>query len=128
MSTRSNIGLIHLDGSVEVIYCHFDGYPEHNGAILLVNYNNADLAMRLVGKGNVSFIGSAFDKCRFYNDSNDSPNQLYISLDTYGNFISSDIFIEFCYLFDLKNNKWIWSAGNNKFKDLEIEDCKKQRG
>mgnify|MGYP003704491571 CR=1 FL=1 len=30
MSTRSNIGILNQDGTVDYIYCHFDGYVEHN--------------------------------------------------------------------------------------------------
>jgi hypothetical protein len=120
MSTRSHIGLVYLDGSVEVIYCHFDGYPSNNGAILLENYNDVDKAQALVLKGDASYIGPTLDECKFYNEN--QINQKFISLDVYGKEISKDIFIEFCYLYNVKEYKWIWSAGNGKFKDLTSED------
>ena len=40
MATRSNIGIVNEDDSITAIYCHWDGYPEHNGKILLNHYNN----------------------------------------------------------------------------------------
>ena len=37
MSTRSNIGIINEDGSVRVVYCHFDGYLTGGVGEQLVN-------------------------------------------------------------------------------------------
>ena len=41
MGTRSKIGILRRDGTVDHIYCHWDGYPEHNGSILFNEYNNS---------------------------------------------------------------------------------------
>ena len=38
MATRSFIGKLNKDDSITGIYCHFDGYPEHAGRILIDNY------------------------------------------------------------------------------------------
>ena len=40
MGTRSKIGILRRDGTVDHIYCHWDGYPEHNGVILFNDYSN----------------------------------------------------------------------------------------
>ena len=42
MATRSVIGIVNLDKSITGIYCHYDGYPENNGKILLNHYTDAD--------------------------------------------------------------------------------------
>ena len=34
MGTRSTIALEYADGTVEQVYCHWDGYVSHNGLIL----------------------------------------------------------------------------------------------
>ena len=39
MSTNSRIGILHEDGTTETIYCHWDGYPEHQMPILTEHYN-----------------------------------------------------------------------------------------
>ncbi len=36
MATRSNIGIVNEDGSITGIYCHYDGYPEYVGKMLLM--------------------------------------------------------------------------------------------
>ncbi len=57
MGTRSNIGIINRDGSVEMIYCHWDGYPSNNGKILLENYTNEDKLRALLELGDLSSLG-----------------------------------------------------------------------
>mgnify|MGYP000185623948 FL=1 len=38
--TRSQIGIILSNGKIEAAYCHYDGYPEHNGEILKKHFTN----------------------------------------------------------------------------------------
>ena len=40
MATRSTIALEFADGTVQQVYCHWDGYIDHNGKILFENYSN----------------------------------------------------------------------------------------
>jgi hypothetical protein len=58
MATRSTIAVQHEDGTVSQIYCHYDGYLEHNGKMLLEHYNNRLAAEFLVNKGDLSVLGS----------------------------------------------------------------------
>jgi hypothetical protein len=57
MSTRSYIGIRNTDASVDYIYCHFDGYPEHNGAILREHYSNINRVNELLNLGDLSVLG-----------------------------------------------------------------------
>ena len=41
MATRSTIAMKTPEGKIRAIYCHWDGYPEHNGKMLLDNYQDA---------------------------------------------------------------------------------------
>ena len=54
MGTRSRIGVMHGD-KVKSIYCHWDGYLEHNGEILLKHYDSAK-ANQLVALGDLSSL------------------------------------------------------------------------
>ena len=56
MSTRSTISIQNEDGTVLTVYCHFDGYPEHNGRILLDHYNDEKLARELISFGDMSYL------------------------------------------------------------------------
>jgi hypothetical protein len=57
MATRSYIGIRNTDASVDYIYCHFDGYPEHNGAILREHYSNINRVNELLELGDLSVLG-----------------------------------------------------------------------
>ena len=54
MGTRSAIGVMHGD-KAKVVYCHWDGYLEHNGRILFDHYNSAK-ANHLVALGGISSL------------------------------------------------------------------------
>ena len=54
MGTRSRIGVMHGD-IVKSVYCHWDGYLEHNGAILQEHYNSVK-ANELVSLGDLSSL------------------------------------------------------------------------
>jgi hypothetical protein len=56
MGTRSRIAVMH--GPIaKSIYCHWDGYLEHNGAILLEHYDSSK-ANHLVALGDLSSLGT----------------------------------------------------------------------
>jgi hypothetical protein len=57
MATRSYIGVRNTDASVDYIYCHFDGYPDHNGKILTEHYSNINRVNELLNLGDLSVLG-----------------------------------------------------------------------
>jgi hypothetical protein len=59
MATRSTIGVLNTDGSVTAVYCHWDGYPEHNGKILIENYTTEEKVRELIGLGSISSLGAS---------------------------------------------------------------------
>lgn len=54
MGTRSVIGVMHGD-VCKAVYCHWDGYLEHNGRILQDHYDSAK-ANHLVALGDISSL------------------------------------------------------------------------
>ena len=57
MGTRSTIAVQHANGKVTSVYCHWDGYLENNGKLLVQHYNTQDLAAELVSGGAISSLG-----------------------------------------------------------------------
>jgi hypothetical protein len=57
MATRSYIGTRNTDGSVDYIYCHFDGYPSGVGAVLAVHYTVPTKVEALMKLGDLSVLG-----------------------------------------------------------------------
>ena len=66
MATRSFIGKINKDSSITAVYCHFDGYPEHNGKILTENYVTENQVDSLLAGGDMSSLSPALNECAFY--------------------------------------------------------------
>jgi len=58
MATRSRIAIEKHDGTVNSIYCHFDGYVSNNGVLLHENYNDALVLEKLIKLGDISELGN----------------------------------------------------------------------
>jgi hypothetical protein len=58
MATRSTIAVIHDNGTVSQIYCHWDGYVQGVGRKLALHYSKLSEAERLVELGDLSVLGS----------------------------------------------------------------------
>ena len=56
MGTRSTIALEYADGTVEQVYCHWDGYLAHNGHILQNHYSNPFILRDLIDLGDISSL------------------------------------------------------------------------
>ncbi|WP_462354293.1 hypothetical protein [Alistipes timonensis] len=56
MATRCLIGTM-CEDRIRAIYCHWDGYPEHVGAILCKHYATAERAEALISLGCISTLG-----------------------------------------------------------------------
>lgn len=57
MATRSNIGILNPDNTVSYIYCHYDGYLDHNGSILNEHYTTEGKVRALIALGDLSILG-----------------------------------------------------------------------
>ena len=58
MATRSTIAILRDNGEVAKVYCHWDGYLEHNGELLVKHYDTADKVEALIAGGDISSLGS----------------------------------------------------------------------
>jgi hypothetical protein len=57
MATRSSIGIVNQDGTVETVYCQWDGYPAYNGKILQEHYYTESKVRELLAHGDLSQLG-----------------------------------------------------------------------
>jgi hypothetical protein len=78
MATRSTIALEFADGTVQQIYCHWDGYLEGVGAELQSDYMNPFDLRDLIDEGDTSTIGSPYS-----DRGEDCPARKYASFDEY---------------------------------------------
>ena len=73
MATRSLIGINLNDGITKIIYCHWDGYPEHNGQLLVNNYTSPSAVLDLLGLGDLSSLDVTPAKCTAYHRDRKEP-------------------------------------------------------
>ena len=66
MATRSTIAIQNEDGTVTGIYCHWDGYPKHNGKILVTDYTTEEKVRELIALGDISSLGSTINETVAY--------------------------------------------------------------
>lgn len=62
MATRSTIALEFADGTVQQVYCHFDGYLSGIGAQLASDYMDPFKLRDLINSGDMSSIGSPYSE------------------------------------------------------------------
>lgn len=147
MSTRSSIGIL-KGGKIKQVYCHNDGYIQHNGYILNTHYNSAKKVEEILKLGDLSFLTKQLEPTgeHSFNDPEGGVTVAYhrdrgeelnvpkeMTIDEYKEYLK-DSWCEFAYLYDTREDKWLYAKSDwdyleeknnwSAFKrlDYEIED------
>ena len=124
MATRSNIAYKTAEGKIRSIYCHWDGYPEHNGEMLKRFYTTQDKVAALIELGSLSSLGPELGEQQDFDDR-ESQNKNYclayhrdrgeqLVVNEYEDIPSwIDDMEEYAYLFDGKD----WIVNDHGAKD-----------
>jgi hypothetical protein len=83
MATRSTIALEYADGTVKQIYCHWDGYLEHNGVMLMRYYSDPFVLAELIDHGNTSSLLESVAKIDIKGCFYGEPASMFIDFDDY---------------------------------------------
>ena len=75
MATCSNIAYKTPEGKIRSVYCHWDGYPAHNGEMLVRNYQQARKIAQLVELGSLSSLDEDVFPTPNSGHSFDSPEE-----------------------------------------------------
>ena len=102
MSTRSLIAYEEKDLRIISTYCHMDGYPSYNGAMLLHCWNSEDLARQLVDNGYISSLCPTIEEINDKRVHKDKPDQWSNEWSFIQN--GDPLFMEYLYLF--KGGLW----------------------
>ncbi len=139
MGTRSRIGIEMADHSVVSVYCHWDGYPEHNGKILVEHYQDREDVQDLIDGGSMStlrtrgkwnssalrdengeWISDAAGYLMYDDDREPQPlyhsergEEVEVLHSTFDQFVSDNCGEEYAYLYDLNGN---WKAFKINYK------------
>lgn len=141
MATRSTIAMEQPDGRIMQIYCHWDGYLEHNGAILLEHYKDRAKVLALMMLGDISSlrneIGMAHDFDARYADDDaradwvvaygrdrgEKGTEAKVFVD-FQDYVDSHQYEEYEYIFR-KDDQWYVSEYGRDYKAL-TEDMVKE--
>lgn len=106
MATRSKIAIKNQNGTVDAIYCHWDGYPEHNGTILQDCYDTEQSVRELLALGDLSSLGKTLQSTvAYHRDKGEQYSGVGQYMDTARLLASSsECGAEYVYLFE--NDKW----------------------
>ena len=117
MATRSHIAYQDKEtNKIHMVYCHWDGYLDYNGKVLLRHYNEYDKIVKLISKGDFSSLYEDIERVDYYDEHEDTKPTIY---DKEQDMAKE----EYNYLF--KNNKWYYCTWNEKeFKPLQSEDVR----
>ena len=122
MSTMSRIGILNPDGSTKTIYCHSDGYPEHQLPILTQHYSSIENVEELLNLGDISSLGECIapnleeehtfkDRVKgvtvAYHRDRGEPMTAALRHENIHALKKSDWSIDWFYLFDAKKGEWM---------------------
>ena len=147
IGTRSRIGYELADHSVVSVYCHWDGYPEHNGRILVEHYQDREDVQDLINGGSMSSLRTVQlwestlvrtadgDIARDENDNwlysplrdpqplyhTERGEELDIQHTSFDEFVSGKLGgEEYCYLYDLNGNWKAYKIGWGPVERVDI--------
>lgn len=136
MGTRSMIGCLLEGGTFGAVYCHWDGYLEHNGLRLHTHWPTIQCARTLYAHGGMSSLGTelgqkhdfntsnegaARDWCTFYARDRGEPvddmrSAYATAADLMGGFYSGEFNAEYCYLHS--GHEWMLVEDDYKARPL----------
>ena len=127
MATRSYIGKRLPNGDIKAIYCHWDGYPEHNGRILVEHYKDEAKIDKLLKLGALSVLGPEIGKkqdfnkptegwCLAYARDRGEPNQ---EAETLNHISEISGMIDYVYIWE--GGEWTCRKDNKLISLKEIE-------
>lgn len=117
MSTPANIGILHSNGKIESVYCHFDGYLDGVGEILNNCYNNTELVQELIHRGDFRALMEQPYKIEFYNDGN-GPDIYSVE-----EFATSTGAYNYVWIPSIR--EWFVACVDSRYKYVPLEDALK---
>jgi hypothetical protein len=129
MATRSTIALEFADGTVQQVYCHWDGYLGHNGKILQEHYSDPFKLRELIDLGDLSVlradIGEKHDfdtnyreGCTFYGRDRGETGVEARRYENYEDYKQSAQFEEYNYILRRDGQWYVEYHDNSEFRLL----------
>lgn len=73
MATRSTIAMKTPEGKIRAIYCHWDGYLDYNGKVLMNFYTDPAKVLKLINLGDISSLKEQIGEKHSFDRHYDQP-------------------------------------------------------
>ena len=123
MGTRSTIALEFADGTVEQVYCHWDGYLEHNGQILAKHYMDPFKVRDLIALGGFSSLDTTVEatKSTAYTQSGEDLDiNKFIDFEDY---VDNHQYEEYDYILRQVDGKAVWFVADHDGAYVTLESA-----
>ena len=123
MATRSTIALEFADGTVEQVYCHWDGYLENNGKILAKHYMDPFKVKELVALGGFSSLDTTVEATAVtaYTQRGESKRvEKFIDFEDY---IENHQYEEYEYILRQVEGKAVWFVADHDNVYITLEQA-----
>lgn len=134
MATRSRIAIENENGTINSIYCHWDGYIENNGVLLYENYSDRTKLQELIDLGDISSLAENIktDEVHTWDNPKDGIVRAYhrdrgedFNSKSYDNIEELfdhgfDTCEEYVYCYT-KNDEWVVKQVGEKIESLKIK-------
>lgn len=126
MGTRSRIAIRNADNTYLSVYCHWDGYPSHVGAMLQKHYETEDKIRALLAGGDFSSLKNSVADIEYFSKRRNedlSPAQTSPDLDALCG-LTQDTGGEWLYVFTPAG----WQCAPGGFSAFGMPSTKKPEG
>jgi hypothetical protein len=131
MATRSTIAIEYADGTVDQVYCHWDGYLDNNGAILRDHYSDPFKLQKLIDLGDLSSLAPnignqhAFEdriegECTFYGRDRKETGVGAKRFKDFADYVENHQYEEYEYILRNVNGVGIWFVAEHGDNYVEL--------
>jgi len=123
MGTRSTIALEFADGTVEQVYCHWDGYLAHNGQILAQHYMNPFKVKQLLALGGFSSLTETVEGTAATAYTQRGEDISIEKFKDYGDYVANHQYEEYDYILRQVDGKAVWFVCDHDGAYVELTEA-----
>ena len=123
MGTRSTIALEYADGTVEQVYCHWDGYLEHNGQILARHYMDPFKVRDLINLGGFSSLDTTVEATAVTAYTQRGETKRVEKFIDYEDYVDNHQYEEYDYILRQVDGKAVWFVADHDGAYVTLESA-----
>jgi hypothetical protein len=123
MGTRSTIALEFADGTVEQVYCHWDGYLSNNGQILAQHYMDPFKVRDLVALGGFSSLDTTVEGTAVTAYTQRGETKRVDKFIDYEDYVDNHQYEEYDYILRQVEGKAVWFVSDHDGAFVELEQA-----